>query len=373
MKVAMISPFFYPTVGGTEVFVEKISSKLNETGIETDIFTFEPKPRLTCSGSTTGIDETKLKRVSGLKLPPSRVRTHLLNVNVIPKKCLSVLKKYDILHFNNDSDLSFPLFSLPIRKPKILHCHNIGPNFFYYRMNPVSAYLLRNVADRYISASNFGSSLLQQLGISRNKIATVHNAVDLAEFTVSTTSNRAQNLLLFVGRIDPSKGLHCLLRSLRLLSDSVKLVIAGPLSWDSSYNSRILSSIKEVNRMSSHAITYLGPQNHNQLFDLYRKATMLVLPSISETFGIVLLEAMASGTPVVASNAGGIPEIIKDRVNGLLFRSGDFSDLARRVHTLLNDDNLRMRLGLEGRRFVEENFSYDCVVGELTKIYTQMI
>lgn len=373
MKIAMVTPFFSPLIGGTEVFVEKISSKLNEKGVLTDILTFD------CGSTSAFSDEnrenvnrSKVVRVPALNLPTSRLRTHLLNVNYIPKKRLSLLKEYDIIHFHNETDLSFPLFSYPIRKPKVFHCHTLGANFGYYRMNPVSTYVLKKTAHRYVAVSNYVASLLEELGISSRRIVTVHNGVDIGKFRPSST-DRTENLLLFVGRLDPSKGLHHLLRSLEILSDPVELVIAGPLSWDDTYNSKIFSLIRKVSNSTIHKIAYLGEQKQDNLIGLYRKAAILVLPSVAESLGLVILEAMACGTAVIASNTGGIPEIVEDNINGLLFRPGDVTELAKKIQYLLQDRKMRMQLGNEGRRSIVSNFSCDSTVDKLLRVYKEMI
>ncbi len=374
MKIAMITPSFYPQIGGTEVFVENISSKLNRKGVKTDIFTFSYKDSalFSNSGSIEADLSSTVIRIPGFRLPHSKLRTHLLNVNVIPKRRLSDLKGYDILHFHNDSDLSFPLFAYPIRKPKILHCHNIGPNFFYFRINPLSAFILKNVANNYISSTNYASSLLCELGIPKKKINIIPNGVNIEKFS-PTPCEREKNLLLFVGRLDPGKGLHFLLRALTLISTPVTLIIAGPRSWNESYNAHILSLIQEASSNTIHKIVYIGEQKPEQLANLYRKATMLILPSLTETFGIVLLEAMASRAPVIASNTGGIPEIVKDKVNGLLFRAGDPIDLAEKISHLLADVNFGAIMGQEGMRQVKEKFTYDTIADNLIIFYEQLL
>jgi len=373
MRIAMVTPFFSPLIGGTEIFIEEISSKLNKKGLLTDIFTFDfGSTSILSDEKREKVNEPTVIRIPMLSLPTSRLRTHLLNVNHIPMKRLSQLKEYDIIHFHNETDLSFPLFSYAIRKPKIFHCHTLGANFGYYRMNPVSTHILKKVAHRYVAVSNYVASLLEQLGISSKRIRTIYNGVDIGKFRPDST-DRTENLLLFVGRLDPSKGLHHLLCSLEMLSDPVNLVIAGPLSWDDTYNSQIFSLIRKISSTTIHKITYLGEQKQDNLIRLYRKAAILVLPSMAESLGLVILEAMACGTAVIASNTGGIPEIVQDAKNGLLFRPGDVTDLARKIQCLLQDENLRTQLGNEGRRSIVRDFSCDSTVDKLLRVYREMI
>jgi len=103
---------------------------------------------------------------------------------------------------------------------------------------------------------------------------------------------------------------------------------------------------------------------------VYRSSDVLVLPSIptknwTEQFGYALVEAMASGIPVVASKSGAIPEVVKSNENGFLVKPGDPVDLAEKIIKLLEDDSLRESLGRKARLIVEDNYSLRSIVPKL--------
>ncbi|MDK2854603.1 MAG: hypothetical protein PWQ92_1497 [Thermococcaceae archaeon] len=103
-------------------------------------------------------------------------------------------------------------------------------------------------------------------------------------------------------------------------------------------------------------------------------ADVFVLPSVSsEAFGIVVLEAMASGVPVVATDVGGIPEVVKENEAGLLVPPGNELELREAIQKLLNDEELRKQYGSKGRKAVEEKYSWDKVVVEIEKIYEEIL
>ena len=107
---------------------------------------------------------------------------------------------------------------------------------------------------------------------------------------------------------------------------------------------------------------------------IFGMADVFVLPSITaEAFGIVILEAMASGLPVVATNVGGIPEIIRESESGLLVPPGNELELRNAIEKLLLDDDLREWFGNNGRKAVEEKYSWDKVVGRIEKTYEEVL
>jgi glycosyltransferase involved in cell wall biosynthesis len=163
-----------------------------------------------------------------------------------------------------------------------------------------------------------------------------------------------------------------------MISQSIsKLVIVEPLT--STFSSHQPSSYaKAIMMMYARAklderVIFTGAINRNTLRVLYSNAYCFVLPFLAEAFGMVLLEAMTSGTPPIGSTAGGIPDIIVDGVNGLLFRKGDWRDLANKLLTLVQDRNFRDKLSRNVRKYAEENFSWSTVAVRIKEVYSSII
>jgi glycosyltransferase involved in cell wall biosynthesis len=369
----MVTPAFYPVKGGTETIVRNFSIELEKVGVNVDILTFNmnrkwnPKWRQ----KIEKIDGIKIFKVPALNWLPIEHSPRLtFNINLIPGRFTHLMKDYDIIHFH-ELDFSFPLFSYFVKKPKILHLHGI--DFDYFKRYHLSRFLLKTAADLYISLTNQMKNELIALGIPKNKIECVPNAVDPKIF--QPMEQKIANTILYVGRIASGKGLHILISSLKYVKNSVNLEIIGPPGWNLDYYQNMLRLIDIENRRGKHKIRYLGRLDPNQtsLIERYQKASIFVLPSFYEAFSVVLLEAMACKTAVVSTNTGGIPEVIRDGINGMLVPVNDPIKLAEAINYLLENKDVRIKFGKAGRETVTNNFSIEAVVKKLCRIYEKML
>jgi glycosyltransferase involved in cell wall biosynthesis len=156
--------------------------------------------------------------------------------------------------------------------------------------------------------------------------------------------------LLYVGRLSPEKGIPILLRAATKLACDYELRLAG--SGQQEVELKSLASALGV----QHKVHFLGPISWGDaLFDLMRSSDILILPSHTEGLGLVLLEAMSQGLPVVASDVGGIPEVVRDGVTGLLFPAGDADALAAAISKLVNHDRLRIEVRKNALEVARDN------------------
>ena len=198
--------------------------------------------------------------------------------------------------------------------------------------------------------------------------------------------------LLFVSRVSPEKGVHVLLdafRSIAATHPDVTLAIVGPehtipaayivdLAADpaldglkafydgTSYGDALRRRIPPE---LADRVSFLGFVAPEKLIDHYRTSTLLVHPSLSDSFGMPVVEAMASGLPVVATEVGGIPEIVQHGTTGLLVPPNDSKALATAVQLLLDDHELAMQMGRMGRRRAREVFSWEKAAATLWSAY----
>ncbi|MHA1834035.1 MAG: glycosyltransferase family 4 protein [Candidatus Baldrarchaeia archaeon] len=371
----MVTPFYYPIIGGTESFIENVSTKLTEKGINTDIMTFNVNQKWKPwsisqirKGKVEKINGLNVIKVSALTLLPTRI---IFRINFIPGRFLDKFKEYDIIHFHNDVDLSFPLFSCASNKPKVFHCHCLGITYDSYRKNPLCKRILKKAADIYIVQTIFFLKLLVDLGILETKIRILPNAINIEKFKPKEDS-KIENLILYVGRLDPKKGLLVLLNALNYIRSSIQLVIIGPPSrpW---FFKKLLALIKKINESTIHKVTYLSARKQEELIEWYQKASIFVCPSLSETFPIVILEALSCATPVVTTNVGASTEVVKNYKNGILVPPNDSAKLAEAIQYLLDNKQISRKLGQNGRKEVVKNFSCDVVVERLRRIYMEII
>lgn len=200
-----------------------------------------------------------------------------------------------------------------------------------------------------------GSELYRLYKTKNNRVEIVKNT-PVTQDELSTRSGdppKEQVTLLYVGRLAQEKGLEYLLRAVAELKAARRerfqllLVGEGPLKEE-------LETLADKLGVAE-LVEFLGFKPYKELGELYEKADILVLPSLSEGIPKVLLEAMAKNLPIIATEVGGIPDVVHDEQTGLLVRPRDAKAIERAIARLLDDPNLYARV-LEGqRRFIAEN------------------
>lgn len=203
-------------------------------------------------------------------------------------------------------------------------------------------------------------------GRGMHEIRVIHNGVDLERFSCADTESqdlRADlglgcdiRIVVTVGIVSSHKGHDTLIEAaeevLRAIPN-VAFIFAGPELDD--FGDRLRLRIKELG--IDEKVIFLGPRG--DIPDILRQSDLLVLASTQEAFALVLVEAMASGKPVVATRCGGPEEIVVDGITGHLVNVGDVALIAERIKAVLSNLALSKRMGTEGRRRVEEKFSVD--------------
>jgi glycosyltransferase involved in cell wall biosynthesis len=213
------------------------------------------------------------------------------------------------------------------------------------------------------------------IGVPKEKIAIIPNGIDLEEYKQLPIGNpfrkrldikENEKIVLTIGRLEKIKGFQYLIKALPSIIQEVgstKLVIAGP---DFNYGSKLKKLTEETNVQEN--VIFYGPINGKEKFEAFSAANIVAVPSLYEGFGMLLLEAMAAGKPLVATNTGAAPEIIKNGKNGILAGSGDVEDLAGKIIKLLSDDQLMYLIGQESRKTVEA-FNWEKVSEQIHKLY----
>jgi glycosyltransferase involved in cell wall biosynthesis len=367
----MVTPGYYPIKGGTETIVRNLSILLNKKGVQTDVMTFSMNRKWNAKwrGKTEIIDGITVFRIPALNwLPIAHSDRITLGINLIPSRFKYILKNYDIVHFH-EFELSFPLFSCTVRKPKIIHFHGINIDFL--KRYHLSRLLLKHLADFYISITKKMRNDLLKLGLPTNKVIYVPNGINTSLFVPK--GEKEDNLILFVGRITAAKGLHILLKALSYLRTSVHLAVIGPSDWDQKYYVDVLRLIEKENQRGTHRITYLGALDQVDVITWYQKASIFVLPSFAEGFPVTVLEALSCELPVIVTPVGGIPEVVKDKENGILVPVNDAVRLSEAIQFLLDNKDARIRFGRKGRKSVIENFSIETMASRLRELYEKII
>jgi glycosyltransferase involved in cell wall biosynthesis len=198
--------------------------------------------------------------------------------------------------------------------------------------------------------------------------------------------------LLFVGRIWPDKGPHVLLEAFKKVVERRREVQVALAGWKSGPPPEFVFLLTDDKKVLDLAPLYRGdyfehlrgilPPDlwrqvsvqedlpHSELAGHYRMFDIFVGPSVwNEPFGMVIVEAMASGLPVIATRGGGVPEIVENGETGLLTERGDSAELAEAITSLLENDDLRESMGRAGRKRVLQLFSWEKVSERLLTLY----
>ena len=298
----------------------------------------------------------------------------------------------DIIHANT-AWAGFALASKMVDIPIVYTCHNgLWPEDKVH----ASEYVVRFVEgytmwrSRAIIAINetMKRSIIRKAHVDPRKIFVVPNGVDTEFFKPGISADdvikryglEGKRVILFVGRVTHMKGVHLLLKAFKELAlrySDLKLVVVGPLTdhfeytEPSPYAKALIEYAGKALPRDSYVFT--GPLNHETLRKLYSTAYVCVLPSYAEAFGMVLIEALSSGCPVIGSRAGGTPDIIMHCMNGLLFNKGDWLDLLDKLTILVNDRSLRNKLAENARKIAEELYSWRTVAFRLRNLYNQVL
>ncbi len=252
-----------------------------------------------------------------------------------------------------------------------------------------NAYL---AADGIIAVSqDMKRDVIAAYGVNPDVVEVIHNGIDLdfyqptfdEEFVRSRGIDPKRPIVLFVGRITRQKGIRHLLEAAEFIAPDAQLVLCAGAPDTPEIEAEVTRLFEKLQAERAGVFWIREMLDHSKLRILYSHADVFVCPSLYEPFGIINLEAMACGTPVVASAVGGIPEIIVDGGTGFLvpFDSESKTDfeprnplefqkrLAEKVNLVLQDKPLRESMGVASRRRVEAHFSWRHIAQRTAEFY----
>ena len=245
-------------------------------------------------------------------------------------------------------------------------------------------------ADRVVAATPLDrQQMLDLYQVDEPKIAVVPCGVNLERFRPIDRGEAyarlgidpARELLLFVGRLDPVKGLNVLLEAMCELTrqldpsraEKLSLAVIGgdrESHLEALGDPKCLQEIREELGLDDLVI-FIGSRSQEDLAYYYSAAMACVMPSLYESFGMVALEAMACGTPVIASRVGGLTFTVRDGETGFLVPEREPKALAHKLELVLTDDRLRRRLGRRAME-VAAGYSWEVVADDLEALYAEM-
>lgn len=399
-KIALISVHGDPAIdigkeeaGGQNVYVKQVGTALAAQGWQVDMFTRR--------------SDTEQERIVEHS---SNCRTIRLTAG--PQKFVARQKIFDYLpefleafwQFQHEQKTIYPIIhtnywlsawvGMEIKKRQLvshLHTyHSLGAvKYKSISTVPIIAKTRLKIekqcletADLIIATSPQEKEHMKSLVSSKGKIKVIPCGTDIECFgNISQEAGRAklniqpeEKVILYVGRFDPRKGIETLVRAVgeeKVKRHShLKLIIVGgstPGRQDGEERERIENIVHELG-LQDFTI-FPGRVEHQDLAYYYAAADICVVPSHYEPFGLVAIEAMASGTPVVASDVGGLKYTVVDEVTGLLAPPQDKQAFASAIDLILSDASWRRELGENARQRVVSKFSWDGVASQLDRQY----
>ena len=235
--------------------------------------------------------------------------------------------------------------------------------------------LLPRLFDRFLCVSAYSA---RQLGVPPGRERVIYGGADPQRYSPDPAV--ARRGVLFVGRLTPHKGVDRLIEALPF---GAQLRLAGSTGHDPNPPERDYPRLL-AQLAANREVEFLGPVPDAELPALYRSAAVLALPSVerncygraiavSELLGLVMLEAMASGTPVVCSRLGGLSEVVKHGVTGFLVEPGNVDELRERLTEILRDPALAARLGRNARELALERFTWQACARRCLAAYSELL
>lgn len=222
-------------------------------------------------------------------------------------------------------------------------------------------------AEEIIVCSNYMKNEVTELFGNQGKIHFIPNGIELQDVHANhVQADIPDDFILFYGRLVPEKGVQTLIQAFREISlehPDLYLLIGGKGYYE--------AALKEIAATSGvgEKIRFLGFLKNNQRELLLKKARIVCFPSLYEPFGIVALEAMAAGKPVIAGKTGGLGEIIEDGITGLLFKPGDFTELATQIKIFLVNQALANKCATTARETVVARYNWRDIAENTYRLY----
>jgi glycosyltransferase involved in cell wall biosynthesis len=246
---------------------------------------------------------------------------------------------------------------------KYLNPGNIGK-----WMHAANIYLSRKSlqdADKIHCLSEYQKAqTVEKLHISEKKIEVVYLGVDTQKFYAKTDYSKKVGKIIYCGGFVESKGIVTLLKAFSLVVKNNPTIVLNILGdGDPHHYKKVISDLRIQDQ-----VVYRGYIPYKDIDGYYRDADIFVAPTKHESFGLGIVEAMASSLPVVASNVTAIPEIIQNSVSGLLFSVGDEYELAKELEVLIGNSQKVREIGLAARERTENRFTWNATVTSLEKL-----
>lgn len=389
MRILHVTSSFKPAweTGGVSRVAYEISRNLAERGHEVTVLTTDRgRRRVNVQKNhpvtVDGIRVYYFSNISNYLAMKKKVTTPYY----LPFVATREIKHFDIIHVHEHRTLLAVIVHYYAKKcgiPYVSHGHGSVTTYFQKLtlkrlFDKLWGYRMLKEATKLIALSSVEAQQYKSMGVSEDKIEIVPNGIDLSEFENLPQRGEfreryglkaEQKIVLYLGRIHQTKGLDLLAKAFAELSkqiDDTKLVIAGPDDGYLPALKRLIEGLKIEER-----VLFTGPLYGEEKLKAYVDADLFVNPHPDEIFGIVFLEALACGTPVICSTGCGIADIIDGQAG--LAVPYDERRLHETLQHILGDDKMRREFGENGKSLVRERFRWEKICEQVENIYEECV
>ncbi len=375
MRIAMLSTSFPPEIGGIQTHVAGLAQSLVAQGHQLKIVTVRRSKTERVNDTFAGLEVT---RIPHLKLPKTQTAQYL-TLTTAHLLALRARGLADIVHYHTFWPDAFTAFFVNKFVPTIYTAHEsrfllMAEQMKFQRRLRLALRPFQGI----IAPSTELLEVTRQLGVPRDRSIFIPNAVDSNKFSPEVERGSVRGrygipidrvLILCPRRLVSKNGVDFLIESLPFLrqANPFCLLIVG----DGPERSNLEGRVRELGLQDS--VIFAGSTSNENLPSYYADADVVAIPSLKEATSIAGLEAMAAACAIVATNVGGLPEILQDNVTGLLVPPRDPKALAATIRRLIEAPNLRRKLGKAARARVEREFTWEHAARETERAYERAI
>lgn len=386
--------------GGIEKYVFESARCLAARGNKVAIFDIRPDKAGAESERIEGVEIVRIHRMSTNRSSSLWLANiySVLNLLVFSLRARSYIKRnrFEIIHIHRTLVGLILVLVLPSQRQKMIYTlHSpvwvMEKGSFKDRLSrKLDIFVIKRIKRVLVQSAQI-KAILEMERVQSAKIRLLPCGVDTDAFNPAHRSNLIHSkygigerlLVLFVGRIVPYKGVEYLVRAANLVVNKAgfrecAFLLAGPIAEHgldalehAGYPGRVKGLIKEYKLEDFVFLTGSLPQD--ELQTAFASADIFVLPSLAESSPAVVLQALASGCGVIASNISGIREQVIDGVNGVLVKAADETELAKQILEFLQSPGKRFAMGANGIALVKEQFSWEVLCGRLEGIYRESV
>ena len=353
--------------GGSERYVSVLSNALVEQGHQVAVI---------CSGGPMAkhLDKKVIVESVG-PIIDTPIDTPIQETNRLVSAIERVSKKHkiDLVHSNSLMDLKAASLVKKTSGIPVVHTAHSAEQT---SINSLGAQFVGK-ADKVIAVSIFIKTYLRKTGLFSRLVNLIYHGVDTDKFRerelesnlkTSLGIKSTERVIMCVARLEPIKGINHIIEAIPKMlerGNNIRVVFVGEGSHKNEYK-KLAKDLGVEKKVLFFGVT-------NKVEELLSIADVFCLSSNNEALSFAILEAMAEGKPVVATKVGGIPEVVVDKVTGLLISPGNTQDLANAINKLLEDKPLARKLSKNAKVRINENFRFDRMIGETVDTYEEVL